>query len=61
MGFFVTLSTNDIECRYDECLDYLNVMLNVVLMNVVLMNVVLMNVVAPRATTRVGSSLNFRY
>jgi hypothetical protein len=48
--------TLSIERRYDECRDNLNVMLSVIMLKVVLMNVV-----APRATTRVGSSLNFRY
>ncbi len=38
------------KCRYAECRDYLNVMLNVVMLRVIvliMLNVVMLNVVAP--------------
>ncbi len=37
--------TLNIECRYAESSDYLNVMLSVVMLNVVMLNVVMLNVV----------------
>ncbi len=54
MGLVMTLSIdiqhNSIECHYAECLyddcrDYLNVMLSFIMLNVVMLNVVMLNVV----------------
>ncbi len=61
MGLVTTLSINDsidihhnsIACHFDECRDYLNVMLSVIMLNVgmlsvVRLNVVMLSVVAPK-------------
>jgi hypothetical protein len=39
---------NSIACHFDECRDYLNVMLSVIMLNVVMLSVVMLSVVPPK-------------